>query len=229
MKQLQVYTYTIPALGSVQIPAPNDNWIVTASTGQLAVRGDTFGKLTGIVAGQGLKSVPFSRLELIDESGAPNTVTILLAPVEFVNQVFSGSVTLVQPSIDSLANLIRRPLAATGSYKATTLINANVADPVFLAAANVNGAILLTAQMCGRDAAGFARQAFITKATAPANILDGEVILQSEALLNDTAATTGGQLDGAQFIPAGLGLYYITDLGLNAVAPNMRSARYILL
>lgn len=229
MRQLQSYTYTIPALGSVQIPAPNDNFIVTASTGVLAVRGDTFGKLTGIVAGQGLKNVPFNRLELIDESGAPNTVTILLTPAEFVNQVFSGSVTLVQPSIDAMAELIRRPLAATGNYKATTLINANTPDTVFAPGANVNGAILLTAQMCGRDAAGFARQVFIAKASAPATVVDGEVMLGSLAVLNDTAATTAGQLQTAQFIPAGLGLYFITDLGLLATAPNMRAARYRLL
>ena len=71
----------------------------------MTVRGDTFGTLPSLVAGQGLKSVPFNRLELVDTSGAPNTVSILLTPAEFINQVFSGSVAVVGPVAIDAASL----------------------------------------------------------------------------------------------------------------------------
>lgn len=157
-----------------------------------------------------------------------NSVLYDKSPVGDSNIVGSVPLALDAATLAAMVAMAR-PLAATGNYKATALINANVADTVFTAAANVNGAILLTAQMSGRDASGFARQAFIAKATAPANVLDGEVVLQSFAIASDTAASSGGQLQAAQFIPAGLGLFYITDLGLTAASPNMRSARYRLL
>lgn len=228
MKQLQAYTYTLPANGSVQIPAPNDNFIIQASTGPVSVRGDTFGKMAGLVAGQGLKSVPFNRLELFDESGAPNTVTILLSPVEFINQVFSGSVVvpggvaLVQATIDALT----RPELPTAFWNSTAQMAVNTAQTVFLAAANTNGAIIWTAESADWST-GNGVAAFVAKATTPANPADGSVVAQSWYTGGETKSLLGIRLARPVRIPAGLGLYFIGNLG--GQANQMRSCSYTLL
>jgi hypothetical protein len=230
MKQIQSYTYTIPANGSVQIPAPNDNFIVQAATGPVTVRGDTFGTLPNLLAGQGLKSVPFSRLELKDESGAPNTVTVLMSPAEFVNQVFSGSVVIVgalaldAPTINSL----NRPELPSGAWVNNATAVANTPLTVFAPGANVNGAVVWQASAV--DAvASVAHQVFIAKASAPATVIDGEVIAQSlvTAVTPGVNVIVGIDLCNPRRIAPGLGLYFIS--GLAGTSAMMRSARYTLL
>ncbi len=228
MRQLQVYTYTIPALGSVQIPAPNDNFIVQASTGTVSVRGDTFGTLPNLVAGQGLKMVPFSRLELIDTSGAPNTVTILITPAEFVNQVFSGSVAIVGSlALDTatINGLVRPPLPTNTWSDSSTLVN-NTPLTIFNAAANLNGAILWAAGSTD-IASSNQRQTFVAKATAPASVFDGDVIVMSDVCQAAVDNALNCRLYNPQRIAAGLGLYFISSV--NGVAGYGRHARYTLL
>lgn len=230
MKELQQYTYTIPANGSVQIPAANDNFIIQASTGALAVRGNTFGRLRGVVAGQGLKNVPFDRLELFDESGAPNTVTLLMTPAEFVNQTFSGSVTVVSGVLTD-AQLRAAPVPvrigelaqAWGNFSTDA---ANTAVNVFTAAANVNGAVILSAQ-ASTIHAGFSVGSFLAKATAPANVLDGEIVAQSNGGSFGGSYYNAVDMQAPQRIAAGLGLWFITNAA--ATANGLRSARFILL
>lgn len=224
MKQLQVYTYVVPALGAVPILAANDNFIVLASTGPVSVRGDTFGKLPNLVAGQGLKMAPFNRLDLIDESGAPNTVTILMAPVEFVNQVFSGSVTVTQASIDAL----NRPELPVGNWKDTSTMVANTPLTVFAPGANVNGAIVWSMEALDSNAASFPVQTFLAKASAPATFADGEVIAQSTpGAMNSASAVSTIRREQPTRVAAGLGLYFISSLA--GTAGYLRNARYTLL
>lgn len=227
MKQLQVYTYTIPAFGSVQIPAQNDNFIVQASTGMLAVRGDTFGKLTGIVAGQGLKMVPFNRLELIDESGAPNTVTILLAPVEFVNQVFSGSVNVVGTIPVDVVRAV--PPAPSNWFNTNAAITFNTPQTVLAPGANINGAILLSAAVQASETARM-DHGFLAKASAPALITDGEPLLHGLVTINTASFWSScAQLSQPLYVAPGLGIYYISSLTLTAGTGTLRSARWQLL
>ena len=235
MKELQQYTYTIPAGGSVQIPAANDNFIIQASTGPVAVRGNTFGRLRGVVAGMGLKMVPFDRLELFDESGAPNTVTLLMTPAEFVNQTFSGSVAVVSGVLTdtqlraSDVGVRVRPEAGSIGWRSLATLGANAPDGVFSAAANVNGAIIWSAESCDSVAANPV-QSFVAKATAPANVFDGEIV----ALATARGQAAGGsnwvvvsQLMNPVRIAAGLGLYFIST---NAGTAGMgRQCRYTLL
>jgi hypothetical protein len=225
MKQIQSFTYTIPGSGAIQIPSTNENWYLLASTGAVSVRGDTFGKIGPIVAGQGLQQTPFNRLEVFDESGASNTFTILLCPNEFVNQVFSGSVSLVQSSLDTL----RQPLAYTASKHTNGALAANTADTCFLGAANPNGAILLYAS-CGNREATVNNMGFILKATAPANVFDGDPVLMALPQPNDTGANNfAAQLAIPQFIPAGQGLHFISSAAITATGFGHRSARWKLL
>lgn len=224
MKQIQTYTYTIAANGSVQVPATNDNFIILAASGPVTVRGDTFGTLPNLVAGQGLKAVTFNRLELKDASGAPNTVTLLMAPAEFVNQVFSGSVSIVPTDIA----LLQQPQRLATSYVDSSGLLANTAKNVFTAGVNLNGAILLSAT--GKYQAGptiFSYGAtLLAKATAPASLIDGHVIAGDHvSVWTGNLCERNFEVFTPQFIPAGLGLWFICS----DAAQGLTAARYILL
>lgn len=233
MRQLQQYTYTIPANGSVMIPAANDNFIIQASTGPLTVRGDTFGSLRGLVAGQGLKLVEFKRLELVDESGAPNTVTLLMTPAEFVNQTFSGSVSIVGGNLTD-AQLRAAPVPVRvdqepgANWASTAQLVANTPLTVFLAGANVNGAIIHAMEAFDAGS-GANAQVFIAKATAPASVTDGVIVAQ--AIITAATAAPIVNMGISRHVPvrlpAGLGLYFIAASGGSVGV--LRSCRYTLL
>lgn len=233
MKELQQYTYTIPANGSVQIPATNDNFYVQASTGPVAVRGNTFGRMRAMVAGMGLRNVPFDRLELFDESGAPNTVTLLMTPAEFVNNTFSGSVTVVGGNLTDAQLRASRVLMTqaeqpSASFNATGGIAANTPQTVFPAAANPNGAIVLSAHIAGVCTTWNA-QALLAKATAPATVNDGEAIAVGSSVHLVAAGPfvyDKGDLTVPQFVAPGLGLYFISA---GALSSRVNACRYVLL
>lgn len=229
MKELQQYTYTIPAGGSVQIPATNDNFYVQASTGPVAVRGNTFGRLRGMVAGMGLKGVPFDRLEMFDESGAPNTVSLMMTPAEFVNNTFSGSVVVVGPqSLDAATiNALVRPEQATGNWNSAAVLAASTPLTVFAPGANVNGAVIWAAEAQDNVAAACV-QCFIAKASAPASVIDGEIIASSIYTVSAGGTNVPGiRMATPQRIAPGLGLYFISSLAGGAT--NLRHARFSLL
>lgn len=213
MKQLQQYTYTIPAGGAVMIPATNDNFIVQASTGPLSIRGDTFGTLRGLVAGQGLKAVPFGRLELVDESGAPNTVQLLMTPAEFVNQVFSGSVNVVGAlSLDTATMAtLRQPLQPTGTANLTAALVANTAQQIVAPGSNPNGLIVLQGGFFMLNSGAGIYGNILAKASAPASITDGEIVVPGLPFPNGANLSCNAELKVPQYVAAGLGLYVIAQ------------------
>lgn len=112
------------------------------------------------------------------------------------------------------------------TYKSTALLPANGTEMIFSAAANVNGAILHRAAFSSYRAAGV-HLVFIAKATAPTSGVDGDVILQStNGVQTASSIWSFGLLDQPVFIPAGKGLYAMSD---NAESIAMRSALYTLL
>lgn len=230
MKQLKQYTYTLAPNASLQIPATNDNFIVQASEGPITVIGDTFGTFTGVVAGQGLRDVPFGRLELVNETAAPNQVTLLLTPAEFVNQVFTGAVSVLGSlSLDAATlNTLTRPSQPTANWNSGATMAANTPLTVFLAAANVNGAIVWRATAYDEIQA-IGVQSFVAKATAPTTWNDGDVIAQStlETYQSATARNPKLELQMPQRIAPGLGLYFISSLA--GLANAGRSCRFTLL
>lgn len=228
MKQIQSYTYTIPANGAVQIPAPNDNFIVQAATGPVTVRGDTFGTLPSLVAGQGLKAVPFNRLELKDESGAPNTVTLLMSPAEFVNQVFSGSVVIVGAQSLDLATILAlgRPELPTNTWQSIAASVGGVPQVVWTPAANTGGAIVWIASACEGNAT-LVHMALLAKASAPTTLNDGEMIAASTIQESGASVHAVMRLERPQRVAPGLGLYYYPSA--NGPANYPRFVRYTLL
>ena len=226
LQGLQIYTYTLAPNASVQIPAQNQNFFILSATGTLGVWGDTFGHFDGLTYGQGLNNVPFNRLILSDQSGASNTIKILLSPGQFTNQILQSIVSINSAQVLQLI----RPEQSSGNYKSASAIAANTPDVIFTPAANVNGALILSANfLTNCTASTFAMPSMIAKNAAPGSVIDGEVVLcASNVSLNGAANFyEGGSLTQEVFIPAGLGLYFITA---QAVAANaLRACRFKLL
>ena len=105
LTQCKVYTLQIAANGQVLLPAPNTHFFIIAATGTVGIQGDTFGQIDGLTAGQGMNNTPFNKLTIIDQSGAANTVKLLIAPGEFTNQILSATVNIGRvPNSGSFAN-----------------------------------------------------------------------------------------------------------------------------
>lgn len=94
MKPAKIYTYTVPAGGSVNILVEGSFFKVLACAGPVSVTGD-FGKLGPILAGQGLRGQNSSNFMVNDESGADNVVRILIADDGFIDDRISGEVSVI--------------------------------------------------------------------------------------------------------------------------------------
>lgn len=115
------------------------------------------------------------------------------------------------------------------SYKSLTPTAALTPDTVFAPGANVNGAIVTTANFLSHNSGGATFASFVAKSSAPATSIDGDVILSSDnfTLLAGNYISSGS-LKTPIFIPAGKGLYYITAVAESA-GYAMRSVLYTLL
>lgn len=105
---------------------------------------------------------------------------------------------------------------------------ANTAVIVFSPAANVRGAIIWSAHHADNHGAGGAIATLVAKASAPATILDGEVIAMSENAATGTAPATNISMREPQRIAPGLGLYFLVNQA-SAGASTARAVRYTLL
>lgn len=94
MKPAQIYTYTIPANGSVRILVEGSFIKILACTGAVAISGD-FGTLGPILAGQGQKDSPSKSYAVNDLSGAVNMVRVLIADSGFIDDRISGEVSVI--------------------------------------------------------------------------------------------------------------------------------------
>lgn len=94
MKPANIYTYTVPANGSVPIMVEGSFFKIIAATGMVSVGGD-FGKLGPLLAGQGLKGRNSTRFMLNDMSGEANVVSILIADDGFIDDRISGEVSMI--------------------------------------------------------------------------------------------------------------------------------------
>lgn len=135
----------------------------------------------------------------------------------------SGAVALDAATLAALEQINVRPEAPTASFNNQTAMAANTAQQVFSAASNVNGAILLGACLMSY-AASTSQPSLVAKATTPTSVTDGDVLLLGGHDTNANRAFV--QLSIPQFIPAGLGLFYITNVG---ETESFRTCRYKLL
>lgn len=99
MLPVSSYTFQIQANGAFPLQCAGRYFRINAASGSLKVIGDTFGPMGAVAVGQGLrlpKEAPvFQRLTLVDTSGALNTVTIVVADADFVDNTVLGTVNVV--------------------------------------------------------------------------------------------------------------------------------------
>ncbi len=122
-----------------------------------------------------------------------------------------------------------RPEAATGNFVDASTTVANTPITVFTPASNVNGAIVLSAGFTEYGAL-VGSPVFIRKASAPTTPIDGVIVLaittrSANASTEFVAASTPQSI----FIPAGQGLYFITNTAIAATIGTIRHASYRLL
>lgn len=173
-----------------------------------------------------IANVPFTQM-LIENSAQPGKKIRIAYGVDIDFQ--PGSVAQIAVS-NSGGYTAVRPEAPTGTYASLTGIAANTADPVFLAGANANGAILLSADIGIWDNTTNANGAFVSKATAPTTVVDGAVLLASKFTgVGGATMAANGTLTYPQFIPAGQGLYFITNAAVIAANGFSRACRYKML
>ncbi|MBL0233278.1 MAG: hypothetical protein IPQ08_06395 [Chitinophagaceae bacterium] len=135
-----------------------------------------------------------------------------------INNLLSQKIPVYQAGIDY-----------GSSYKSNTSMAANTPDTVFSAAANVNGAIVWLASLTTVGTSQPAHVGLVAKATAPASIIDGDLILCSD----NTSASASSNFGSASLktpikIPAGKGLYAISTAAEQA-SYSLRSVLYTLL
>lgn len=122
-----------------------------------------------------------------------------------------------------------RPEIATGFFSDISSLVANTPLTVFAPGANANGAVLLSADINDVNSVG-SIQVFIHKASAPASVTDGAVLLQAKtSALPSASASLAGRSEYPQYIPAGQGLYFISSAISPSGVYSMRSCRYKLL
>ena len=118
------------------------------------------------------------------------------------------------------------PIEYGASYRSTTALLANTPEVVFTPAANINGAILHSAQFYSESSTGGGNAAFLAKVSAPLTSVDGDAILTGSSGAIGTTRIIAGGLNRGVRIPAGKGLYFIST---SAEAVANRGALYTLL
>lgn len=242
-KAFQVFPLTLAANESRQILFTGTYFKIISASGAVDVTIEGQGTLPNLTSGRGLKDTAFSRLLVTDKTGAPNTLQLFCATEEYVDQTFSGTVALDAATLAALESVdlnsatiqtLTRPLLPASAWAdVTATLAANTALTVFSAAANTNGAIIHDVQasdvITGLTGVG----GFCARASAPnsvATFIDDTVILQLESRLNVGGNTyVTAKLGNPTRIPAGKGLYYLSNFNGAGAGLIMRNARYTLL
>jgi len=170
-----------------------------------------------VSAGFGLQAL-FKQLKLTWAAQAGKKIRLMYSTGDKVvptnSTTISGAVSVNQSGY-----------SYTGSYKSNTNMAINTPDTVFLPAANANGAIVWQAAFANQSA-GLNFSSFVAKAAAPASVIDGDIIVQTNNTGTGPAAVTCGTLIQPVKIDAGKGLYFISSI---AETNALRSALYTLL
>lgn len=109
----KIYTFTIAANASYNLPIVGKFFKIQSSTGPLDVIAPGF-QLQNIGTGQGLQNEDFLGLELRNRSGASNTITIIVGDSNFIDSL-NGTV-----AVTSNKNPILSP-----TFTAKTVTNAS--------------------------------------------------------------------------------------------------------
>ena len=128
MKPSQFYDFTIPANGAYTLTVGGDYFKIMRALGPVSIR-SSFGELKKLVAGQGLEDSPFDRLELRDESGAANAVSIFIGDRKFIDGL-GGIVDIGQARVPVSPGFVNT--AATVTNASAVLVPPNPARQYLL-------------------------------------------------------------------------------------------------
>lgn len=123
----RTYDFTLPAGGSMHLLVTGEYMRIMESTGAVEVLTDLY-RIGPIVAGQGQAKSPFTRLTIIDRSGAGNVGTVLVADSDFIDNRIYGDVSVIDSSVGrTLSGLVfgASPFAqqSAGLFPVTQLYN----------------------------------------------------------------------------------------------------------
>lgn len=195
---------------------------------------DFYGAQRGLMksaeASFNLKNTEFGVVQIT--SASAQTIRFAYGTGEAGTRRAAGAVSIVGTvPVDLIAadvDAIRRPELPGASWNHGVAMVANTPVTVFTAAANVNGALIWSAQHADIHGGGGAIATLVAKATAPANILDGEVIAMSENAASGTGPATNIQLRQPTRIAAGLGLFFLVNQASSG-SSTARACRFTLL
>lgn len=234
---LQLHTFTVPANGYVTPPFDAD--YIRIKSALVPFRFQTDNRDDFILQeGEEADLARFQLLKIINLDGADQSISIYVGNdgAKVGSAKVSGNITVANfPAVQDVevTNFPAFPddfITFGASWVNNAALGANTAATVFTAAANTNGAIVYAARFAENPGAavGFLTNAFLAKATAPANATDGIPVLTTNALGGANSHTFGGFLERPIFIPAGLGLHYITTVAMSS-GYSFRSVLYTLL
>lgn len=177
-----------------------------------------------------IANVPFTQILIENTAQAGKRLRIFYGvDIDFQAGVnasitISGTITTSRTSPLSVDQI---PSVYGASYKSVTAMAANTPDTVFTPAANANGAIIHRINgFSATGAAVWTQPTFIAKASAPATVIDGDIIAMMDSGVWTGAGASNLKLEKPIFIPAGKGLYYIANA---AETLGQRSVLYTLL
>jgi hypothetical protein len=164
--------------------------------------------------------VPFANLWIANAAQAGKVLRIIYGTdIDFLPSL-NGQI-----SISGSVNSTPYGYSYGGSYESITALAANTPDTVFAAGANTNGAIIWTASAAGRNAS--TQAALIAKTSAPATVIDGDVLTRQAGVPGFAAGDYAITLNDPVFVAAGKGAYFIAT-GADTICAG-RSALYTLL
>lgn len=211
-KATALYDFTLTAFGSQTILADANFYKILTSAGDVSITRDGGSTVKPMRAGRGERNVDFLSLIIRDLSGAANAGTIVVGDSEFIDD------TIV---LSSAINV--RPETSTGNYNVLGASVANTAIQILAPASNTAGVMVLTASIQKQFETLNGVSAFLAKASAPANVGDGESIFSQVATANSATSIQGGLHMPMQVMLApGLGIYYISSVAEAATLKTMR-------
>lgn len=126
-------------------------------------------------------------------------------------------------------NALNRPSSWSGSYIANSALAADTAEAVFLAASNVNGAIIHSMEAKSYPTSASAWDlAYLAKATPPATVVDGVLLAKGVVRTYNGSNSFMCEVESREriFVPPGLGVFFISQQALSLSQGGLRGVRY---
>jgi hypothetical protein len=146
----------------------------------------------------------FKQLKVSWDSQPGKRLRIMYSTGERVVPALTGTL-----NVTGTVSTIEQGASFSTSWKSVTPLAAGGVDTVFSGAANLNGAVLQDCAFYVQNPGANAQWAFLSKATAPTALTDGDMIASTcNMAANSSAGYQMGRILKPLIIPAGKGLYY---------------------